>query len=205
MYKLKKKMSEGRQYRAITELLPVTDNKRFDTEYYVEGYATTFQPYVLFEDEDGVKYKESFTRDCFANTDMSDIILQFDHQGRVFARKSNNTLIVEVDDTGLFIAADLSKTESSRQLYEEIKEGLITKMSWGFRTGDYDFNKETNTIEHRSIKKIYDVSAVSIPANSETEINARCFVDGVINKALKERQERGRLALKIKLELLKEK
>lgn len=42
---------------------------------------------------------------------MSDVILQYDHNGRVFARTTNNTLVVEADDTGLFMAADLSKTE----------------------------------------------------------------------------------------------
>ena len=192
---------KDRQYRTIALFNSNQTEKKIDTDYYIEGYATTFQPYVLFETK-GEKIYESFTRDCFLNTDMSDIIFQFDHTGKVFARQSNGTLIVEPDDNGLFIAADLSKTETARQLYEEIKTGLITKMSWGFMPGEFEYDKVTKTIRHKSVKKIYDVSAVSIPANNDTNINARSFVDGEIKKALMEYQECERLKLKIKLELL---
>lgn len=132
---------------------------------------------------------------------MSDVIMQFDHAGKVFARQSNGTLIVEPNDEGLFIAADLSKSSAAKELYEEIESGLITKMSWGFRVGDYDYDKKTRTIKHKSVKKIFDVSAVSRPANESTNINARDLVHGVIDKTLKESQERKRLELKILLEL----
>ena len=75
-------------------------------------------------------------------------------------------------------------------------------MSWGFMPGEFEYDKVTKTIRHKSVKKIYDVSAVSIPANNDTNINARSFVDGEIKKALMEYQECERLKLKIKLELL---
>lgn len=61
--------------------------------------------------------------------------------------------------------------------------------------------KKTRTIKHKSVKKIFDVSAVSRPANESTNINARDLVHGVIDKTLKESQERKRLELKILLEL----
>lgn len=190
-----------KQYRSFAKLGAKTEGKRLDSDYYVEGYATTFKPYVLFETENEKIY-ESFTKESFEGAEMSDIILQFDHEGKVFARQSNGTLIVEVDDHGLFIAADLSKTTSARQLYEEISQGLITKMSWAFKPGEYVFDKKTNTINHKLIKKIYDVSAVSIPANDGTEINARSFVDKEKEKMLKKVHEREKLSLKIKLETM---
>lgn len=166
-------------------------SKRFDSEYYVEGYATGFEAYPLYE-YDGVTIYERFERGCFDGCDMSDIIMQYDHEGRVFARNSNNTLIVDVDDNGLFIAADLSKTSSARSLYEDIGAGMITKMSWCFVPyDDTYFDKTTSTIVHRHIKKIYDVSAVSIPANQNTAINARnadmaMRLGGATEAALKE-------------------
>jgi HK97 family phage prohead protease len=135
---------------------------------------------------------------------MSDIIFQFNHQGTVMARQSNGSLIVEVDDGGLFTAADLSRTEAARRLYEEISAGMITKMSWGFYPGTYYYDKESRTIIHRTVKKIFDVSAVSIPANNNTEINARSWVDGVIDLTARSEAElderRRRLRLKINLE-----
>lgn len=196
------KLKNDRQYRAVVEKLESKEkDKRIDTDFYVEGYATKFEPYEIYEDEDGKKVFESFTKDCFKETDMSDIIMQFDHEGKVYARQSNGTLVVEPDDKGLFIAADLSKSAAAKELYEEIQSGLITKMSWGFRLGEYDYDKKTRTIKHRSIKKIFDVSAVSRPANEATNINARTLVDGEIKRELEESQERKKLELKIKLEL----
>lgn len=180
-----------------------TEQKRIESDSYVEGYATTFKPYVLYEDEGGPVY-ESFTAECFKNCDMSDIIMQYDHCGKVLARQRNNTLIVEVDEEGLFICADLSKSEASRALYEEISNGLIDRMSWGFIPGEYHYDKKTRTIVHTSVKKIFDVSAVSIPANENTNIGIRSYVDGEIERIAQELRERedakAKLLLKLKLE-----
>lgn len=179
-------LKNDRQYRQLTEFSLTLESKRIKSDYYIEGYAATWDPYILYEDFDGKPIYEKFGREAFTRTDMQDIILQFDHEGPVFARKSNGTLIVEPDDKGLFIAADLSKTERGKQLYEEISQGMITKMSWGFRPGEYDYDEDSRTITHRSVKKIYDVSAVSLPANEETEIHARGFADGAIAKLAQE-------------------
>jgi HK97 family phage prohead protease len=199
----KTKLKNEMQVRAMQVFAPAAETKRLDSNFYVEGYAARYEPYVLFEDADGPIY-ERFERGCFDNCDMSDIIFQFNHQGTVMARQSNGSLIVEVDGTGLFTAADLSRTEAARRLYEEISAGMITKMSWGFFLGDYYFDQESRTIVHKTVKKIFDVSAVSIPANNNTEINARSWVDGVIDLTARSEAElderRRKLRLKINLE-----
>ena len=198
----KTKLKNDRQIRALSVLLPNVETKRIDSNYYVEGYAARFEPYVLYDFEDGPIY-EKFEPDCFRNCDMSDIIFQMNHQGTVMARMSNGSLIVEPDERGLFVAADLGRTEAARRLYEEISTGMITKMSWGFFLGDCEYDTDTRTIVHHTVKKIFDVSAVSIPANQNTEINARSWADGVIGEAtrreveLEERRRRLRLKLLI--------
>ena len=194
----------------VVLLTPVTEgNKRFDTEKYVEGYAAKYDKYLLWDDGDWGKTYERFDPKCFENTDMSDVIMQFDHAGRVFARITNGTLIVEADDTGLFMAADLDKTELARGLYEDINAGMITKMSWRFKVGKYYVEREEGsrdrTIVHTEIPKIYDVSAVSIPANDNTEINARDFVHGVMDEIARSEAEldnrRRKLRTKINITL----
>jgi HK97 family phage prohead protease len=197
------KLKNEMQVRALQVFAPAAETKRIESDYYVEGYAARFEPYVLYDTPDGPIY-ERFEPDCFRDCDMSDIIFQLNHQGTVMARQSNGSLIVEADENGLFTAADLGRTEAARRLYEEISAGMITKMSWGFILGDYTFDKDTRTIIHKSVKKIFDVSAVSIPANNNTEINARSWADGVIDLAARSEAElderRRRLRLKIKLE-----
>jgi HK97 family phage prohead protease len=179
------------------------ETKRIDSNYYVEGYAARYEPYVLYELDDGPIF-ERFERGCFDNCDMSDVIFQLNHQGTVMARQSNGSLIVEPDEAGLFTAADLGRTEAARRLYEEISTGMITKMTWGFILGDFYYDKDTRTIVHKTVKKIFDVSAVSIPANQNTEINARSWADGVIDLAARSEAElenrRRRLRLKIQLQ-----
>lgn len=186
-----------RQYRSMSMVLRSLDGadereKRFDTDYYVEGYATTFNdPYVLWEDPyDSTQYLEQISPDAFERCDMSDIIMQFDHQGDVLARLSNGTLIVEPDEHGLFIAADLSKSEAARNRFEEINNGLVTRMSWAFSIAASEFDRETHITTITKVRKIYDVSAVSLPADPNTEISARNLLDGVIEQSHKEHVRR---------------
>lgn len=196
----KNKLKNERQIRALQVFTPTT-TKRIESNYYVEGYAARYEPYVLFEDDDGPIY-ERFERGCFDGCDMSDIIMQLNHQGTVFARQSNGSLIVEPDDAGLFTAADLGRTEGARRLYEEISTGMITKMSWGFILGDYYYDRDTRTIVHKTVKKIFDVSAVSIPANQNTEINARGWADGVIGLAARSEVELEERRRKLRLKII---
>ena len=113
-----------------------TTEKRFDTDYYVEGFATTFnKPYVMYE-YGGIKYCEMIDRNALVGADLSDVIMQFDHSGMVFARNkmAKNkppSLLLEPQDGGLFIAANLSLTEEAKRLYASIDAGLICKMSVG--------------------------------------------------------------------------
>ncbi|HRC81351.1 MAG TPA: HK97 family phage prohead protease [Sedimentibacter sp.] len=191
-----------REYRAVVLPLRLTEaEKRIDSEYYVEGFATTFnKPYLLYE-LDGIKYYEEIDRHALDGADLSDVIMQYDHQGKVLARLSNGTLGLEPTNNGLFIFADLSKSQAAKELHEEIRNGLITKMSWAFTVAEDKYNRETRTRTITKIKKVYDVSAVSIPANGDTEISARSWLDGVIEAEKREALEQRKRKLKLQIEL----
>ena len=126
---------------------------------------------------DGVKFYERIDAHALDGADMSDVIMQYDHEGRVFARQSNKTLILVPDHKGLLVAADLGRTDLARGLHQDIEAGMITKMSWAFTVaeGGDSYDRATHTRTIHKIKKVYDVSAVSIPANGDTEISARNF------------------------------
>ena len=201
------KLENGREYRAMVMEVRAVDGT--EENMIVEGYATTFnQPYLLY---DGRYYKviEQIAPTAFTECDMSDVIMQYDHAGRVFARTRNSTLTLTVDAIGLKVTADLSGTDIGRQLYQEIKGGYTDKMSFGFvvaedqRTSvvDHETDVETVTRTITKIKKMYDVSAVSIPANDMTSISARRFADGVIDGIKAERLERAKKKLKLMLEV----
>lgn len=198
----KTKFKSFAQVRTLV-LNPEIKEKLIDSEYYIEGYAATFERYLLFKAEDGEDVFEMFERNCFDNADMSDIVLHLNHGGHVFARTSNGTLIVQVREHGLFFAADLSKTESGRKMYEEIKTGMITKCSWMFRPREYFYDAPTRTIVHRSVEKVYDVSPVTFPANEGTEVEAKCrsFADGVIGENARREAEKVNAELREKIKI----
>ena len=164
-------------------------NEGEEESYMVEGYASTFEPYVLLS-YDGIDYKEQIDPKAFDEADMSDVIFCRDHQGTVFARTRNNTLSVMADEKGLYTRTNLSKTASAREMYEEIKAGMYDQMSFAFIVEEEDYDMSTHTRTIKRIGKVFDVSAVSFPANPGTDISAisaRSYVDGVIEMEQAER------------------
>lgn len=209
-------MKSDREYRNFTFEIRAKEPEETEERMIVRGYASTFnEPYLLYSDG-SYTFREQVDPAAFEEADLSDVILQYNHEGRVFARTSNGTLQVSTDDKGLYVEADLGGTELGRQLYEEIKGGYTTKMSFGFVVNE-DKREETENREENTydilrtitrIGKVYDVSAVSIPANDGTSISSRNLFDGVIKEIEEERLkalelERRRLLTKIKLGGLK--
>lgn len=191
MSDLLEKIKGGREYRRMVQPL-VGDTEDADS-YNVRGYATTFdEPYTLFDAGD-YRVDEKVDAHAFDECEMDDVIMQYDHVGRVFARTSNDTLQLPIDSHGLGVHAYLGGTEIGRALFGEIKGGYTNKMSFGFRVGADDIEERTidgKTIYVRTITKIsrlYDVSAVSLPANDGTEISARSLRDGAIARLEAER------------------
>ena len=185
-------MKNDREYRSM-EMRAVKSEEK---DYIVEGYATTFgDSYELYRDGNYI-VMENVDKDAFKNTDMSDVIFQIDHEGRVYARNRNGSLNLKVDEHGLKTRANLGLTESSRSVYEDIDAGLYDRMSFAFTVTKDSYTEEeredgtvvlTRTI--LSVGKLYDVSAVSFPANPNTDISARSkdAIDGEIKRFEAER------------------
>lgn len=173
-----------REYRNIPMNLEIRDAQEGEGDSYkVHGYASTFEPYVLWDDGE-TKIFERIMPDAFDKADMSDVIFLVNHEGIPHARNKNKTMQLSVDEHGLMVDADLSLTKASRDAFEAIKAGLLDQMSFAFTVAEDGFDRDTKTrIIHR-VAKVYDVSAVNIPANPGTDIaavSARSYVDGVID------------------------
>ena len=205
MKTIEQRIAEGREYRAFTPVFP-------EGQKIVEGYASIFdEPFLLWE-EDGIKFFEQVDRHAFDNTDLRDVIMQYDHEGRVYARGGNGTLEVEPDDKGLHIRAELGGTALGAEIYNEIAGRYTTKMSIGFRVRkdkrEIEENQETGEVRVLrtilDISRLYDVSAVSLPANEATSITARKYVDGVIGEVRQELDARHRARRVQKIRIMAE-
>lgn len=176
-----------RQYRdfSVSNFAANTrEQQEGEQSYEIRGYFTTFSTeYPLFND-----FYESIDPHAFDECDMSDVILQMNHDGFVYARTRNGSLKLDFDDHGGHCVADLSGTKQGREdLYEAITNGLIDRMSFGFIIAEdgFEWEEDEDGIIHSRITKIaklFDVSAIAgFPANEGTEIHARDYVQAEID------------------------
>lgn len=138
----------------------------------IAGYALVFDSPTLIGSVNGAKYYEVIEKSALDNCDLSDIVLRYNHDDKntLLARTSNNTLTVKADDVGLYIEAKIANTSIGRDIYELIKRGDISKMSFGFVVEKDSYKANIRHIE--SIKAIKEVSVVDFPAYDDTSVQA---------------------------------
>ena len=195
-------MKTDREYRNM-ELRIVPTEEGDEPSFFVEGYASTFEPYVLMS-VDGTDYSERIEPTAFEGADMSDVVFRVDHEGPVYARTSAGSVELWTDEHGLAQRTDLGRTQRARDLYADIAAGNYPKMSFAFSVAEDHYDKATHTRIIDRVKKVFDVSPVVFPANPGTElsVSTRDYFNGVIEaeKAERlEREERDRKKQKIKI------
>lgn len=143
---------------------------RADEDMIVEGYAVVFDTVT-----DLGWVKEIIDRNALDNADMSDIVMKYNHENSVLpmARTRGGSLQFNVDDHGLKIRASLPDTQTNRDIYTLIKEGVLSKMSFAFTVAKDEYDYDTDTRKILEIDKLYDVSVVDVPAYESTEVYAR--------------------------------
>lgn len=196
-------MRREREFRNMElRLIPSEGNEK---SYFVEGYASTFEPYVLMT-IDGVDYSERIEPTAFDNADLTDVVFRVDHEGAVYARSTAGTVELWTDEHGLAQRTFLGKTQKARELWDDIEAGNYPKMSFAFVVADGGdtYDKATHTRIIKKIAKVYDVSPVSFPANPYTSlsVSTRDYFNGVIEAERAERlasEERERQKAKIRI------
>ena len=154
-------------------------------EMIIEGLAASFNQETVLYKGKYYEAREVIASGAFNECDMSDVIFNFNHCGRVYARTRNGSLTLWIEEDGLHMRAILMSGDNGHEeLYRDIKSGLIDKMSFAFHVeestwerrelGD-DYEVVTRTIT--KIDKLYDVSAVDIPVYDTTSISARSAFD----------------------------
>lgn len=180
----------------------------------LEGRAVVFNsPEVMFEDGE-TKYYEEIDKDAFKDAKIDDVILNMNHEGQALARTRNNTLQLDINEDGLDVTADMTKSRASRDAYEAVQNGLLDKMSFAFTVEEDAYNEKTHTRTIRKIDRLYDVSLVNFPAYEATSVSARSYFEAKAEaehraaeaakkaaEAAKEREEK-RKALSEKLKKL---
>lgn len=170
-------MSKFKNEKRLVEMRAV-DNS--EGKMIIEGYAITYDQPATHE-YGNRKFTEIIKKGALDYTDMKDVPLRYNHNDTwcIMARTRNNSLQLIKDEKGLKIIAELIDTQSNRDIYKSIQEGLIDKMSFAFTVADRGDNwsyGEAETIrEVININKLYDVSVVDTPFYDTTSVYSRSF------------------------------
>lgn len=199
-------IKKDREYRNLGTFKMELDDSE---DSYVVGYASTFDAYPMYE-EDGITYYERIDRHAFDDADMSDVVFLRDHSGRVLARTKNGSVELSVDDHGLYQKTNLGLTDAAKDMLEDIAVGNYSQMSFSFTVAEDHYERETHTRVIDRFRKIYDISAVSFPANPFTDIGVsmRDYFHGEMEKVEAERLEaekraKARKALQLRIKVMK--
>ena len=177
-------------------------------ELVVESVPCVFNSETVLYKGKYYECREIIDTNAFSGCDMSDVIFNYNHGGRVYARTRNNSLQLSVGNDGLHMKATLmNNDEGHAELYRDIQSGLIDKMSFAFHVDKSEYryiedgDREIEIRTVTAIDKLYDVSAVDIPAYDATSISARNAFDAEREKRKAESLKRAKDIALLKLKL----
>lgn len=194
------KQAEFRDFRLTN--IETRKNEDDKEELVLEGVPCVFDTETVLYKGEYFELREVIDKKAFNEAEMGDVIFNYNHGGRVYARTRNDSLKLETKKDGLHMRATLMpEDEGHQQLVRDIKSGLIDKMSFAFTVKECEYKltekKGEPDIDLRTITKIdrlFDVSAVDIPAYDATQISARRTFDAVSEKRELEKAKSERLA-----------
>ena len=170
-------MSKTNAEKRFVEMRAVDND---ENKMIIEGYAITYDQPATHE-YGSRKFTEVICRGALDSTDMKDVPLRYNHNDTwcIMARTRNGSLQLIKDEVGLKIRAELIDTQSNRDIYKSIQEGLIDGMSFSFTVADqgdeWSYGDAETTRKVTAINKLYDVSVVDTPFYDTTSVFARSF------------------------------
>ena len=136
-------------------------------------------------DDVGSSYTEIIKSGALNGADLSDVRLLYNHDlGKVPLARTPKTMTLKIDNEGLTFEAILPETAGGREVYEAVRRGDLSGMSFGFKVpegGDY-YDAYTNTRTIRQIEKVYECSVTPYPAYPTTSVEARSAKAAALQK-----------------------
>ena len=168
--------------------------RAFDFEVRAEeneerGHILTGRPIVFGQRTDMGWYDEIIEQGALDETDLKDVRFLVNHNTDMIplARSRNNTdnstmqMTVDQDGMGIRVDLDVENNAEAKSLYSAAR-GDISGMSFMFTVDKDawdDVDSEHPTRRIRSLQKVYEVSAVTFPAYSQTSIQTRGLSDAL--------------------------
>ena len=139
------------------------------------GNPIVYDQRTLLWEFEGRKYYEVIQGGALTGADMSDVVFNCEHTGRVYARTKNGSLQLRETGQGAESSIELDANDQGhREVFNDVKSGRYDRMSFAFQIAEEEFDEASSTFTIKRIKKVFDVSAVAFPAYDAAVISARC-------------------------------
>lgn len=161
---------EARGYR-------VESRVNADGSLHVTGYALTWDTWYDVAGGPAMGgWQETIARGALdkALAEKDDVRFLVNHEGTPLARTASGTMILTVDEVGLRVdvpALDPSNPRA-QELRSALERGDVDQMSWAFRVVRQTWSKDYSERRITEVR-IFDVSAVTFPANTATIVGLR--------------------------------
>lgn len=157
----------------LRDLATNFETREENSEPIIEGYFAVFNS--VYQIAEGLS--ESISPSAFDNTLGNDIRALTNHDTTlVLGRNKNNTLELKTDSHGLWGRVRINpKDTQAMDTYERVKRGDVDQCSIGFEILSETTDSKPDGSVHWTINEInlFEVSVCTIPAYTETSINAR--------------------------------
>lgn len=166
-------MNNKRKMRQLRGIFSEFQTRTEETgDLYISGYFAVFNS--DYEVWSGAT--ESIAETAFNGALADDIRCLINHETRlVLGRTKSGTLILKTDSRGLWGEVKINPNDQDAiNLYERVKRGDVDQCSFGFEILDEEFEDRGDSV-HWTIKKVklYEVSVVTFPAYTDTNVSAR--------------------------------
>jgi len=165
---------------AVKRCFGVSDMRAVENESIIDGHAAVYGQTTNI----GNWFYEVIERGAFDGCDFDDVLFSANHDlqmiplARSRRNNGNSTMLLQIDDKGLYIKAtlDVGNNSESKSLYSSVGRGDIDGMSFIFYVKEERWEGLDTDMPTRhvlKIRKVIEVSAVNFPAYTGTDINAR--------------------------------
>lgn len=185
------------EVRSIVSDLAIRAQEDGKPSRTITGYAAKFD---TWSEPIYGWFKETIDRGAFGKTDMSDVIMVFNHDiSGILARSTSGTLKLSVDKVGLRFEFEAPETTLGNDMLELVRRGDISKCSFKFvvETDEWRYADDKNGLDYdertvKAISRLYDVSLVTYPAYKDTEASVREHLEQRKKEALESQENRSK-------------
>ncbi|MCD3234319.1 HK97 family phage prohead protease [Clostridium botulinum D/C] len=158
----------------------VADIRAVEGDSSIDGHPAVYNQVANIGD----CFYEVIEPGAFDNTNFDDVLFSVNHDldkiplARSRRNNGNSTMLIKLDEKGLYFKADLDTENNSdaKSLYSSVNRGDMNGMSFIFYIKEErweNLHSDMPTRHITDIDRVIEISAVSFPAYTGTDINTR--------------------------------